>query len=317
MSTNTSTRPVEWSDETLGRAISGAITVYAWGRPVPYRLTPREQELFARAKHEGYVLFSARANLLNAFRQWCQVHQQPVVYAERSGRYATVKMDILGEDEDLLLSERSQEKIRLIEDCVSTSRYAAGLPAMTSPVYSYIPGVPPEHAAVVAQAFVAIYRQNSGVPARVPALPAPGPGNAIVSRMQEARQHHYATTRRARDPLLLRWPEFCRAYGWPAILAHEARAGHARVEVELRGTGSLAAVLRSAITQAGEEAGERFAGGHRRARGGGGSWYHLGEHGLQTIAPLPTEVAVFFAASIARLLTDAGYFEPIDESWHE
>lgn len=88
--------PIEWTEQTLEDAIRGRITVSRWGHPVPYRLNGEERREFEHAKQRHFLIARGqRANLENAYYEWCALGPQPYVVVRPRRDYATVKADLI------------------------------------------------------------------------------------------------------------------------------------------------------------------------------------------------------------------------------
>lgn len=294
---------IQWTNEKLEKAIQGHIIVYMPdGEKVPYLLTERERILFEEGKQRGYILAQRRANLLNAFLQWCDIHHLPHVYIEQQGSYATVEMEVL--DEKCLLNKLSLEKIRTIYD------YAAGPRSHghTDPRYSYLPYVDLKRTEFVAQSFVAIYKQNQGVDVSLPPFPEPHPNNPLIFRLTEAKKQRYITTYTVKDMLGKRWRDFCDAYGWPYLRVHEQRRGYATIEVVLPAGKTFTPEIEQHIRLIGQEIELKR---EREKSKKSEKSYRQHTNSLTTLQTVPTASAMYFIQSIARLLYAAGYFPSI------
>lgn len=305
-------KPIEWSDETLEDAINGTMTVKRLGRPIPYRLTKQGKQTFEQAKEQGYILFPSSQSLRNVFSQWCEIHERPYIYAEKRWKYASVKMDLI-----FCNDRKSYERDALFTEKLLTVISAVGVPDTSLGVggtYNYVDKIPVEHAGYLAQSFLAIYRQLKGENVKAPAFPSADEAISMPARIEEAKAKHLAYCHSKQKWIHWRWQKFCEAYRWPFVEVDEEKRGTARVVVDMPEGVTFLPGMEEAITQLAQEIGLKS---DAQVKMYSEKHFSYGEKGIRMPHPIPTDNALHFAEGIAKILDDAGYFPPVDESWHE
>lgn len=264
----------------------------------------------AQSLQQGYLLFGSDM-ALSALGGWCNREQQPLIYAKRKGKNIHVEMDLIFCQREHRLSEQSLEKVSMLHDAVHQPKSSRG----EGGTYSYINHIALEHVECMAQAYLAIYRQNQGIDTLAPAFPAPDPNNHYQARLAEAKHVHYLQTHRLGDSIFLRWRNFCMAHAWPYIRVHEARKGAATVKVELPTSLSWHPMLDTAISQMALQ--RRWMQGKDWMLSTHSTSHSGFEKELHIIRAMATPIANEFAQQLVNLFVSVGYFPPIDESWHQ
>jgi hypothetical protein len=308
--TLSSRKPIVWNEETLEGAINGSIVVLQGEQEMPYKLTPKEKQAFETGKKQGYVVANtSRYNLPNAFYRWCDLHQEPYIYAQKRGKYMTAKMDLIAfEDKGYHEDSFFREKMLTVVTAVGVwnTDYSAG------GTYSYVT-VLPEHVDYICRSFRAIYLQHKGQSIKAPAFPDGTEHSKLFAQFLSAKAQKYALVVPGQRWLSWRWEEFCKAYHWPCIKVLETKKGSAKVTVDLPEAITFPPSMTPEITRLAQQTGFKVNEGMTRVIDGNFAW---NDSFMLMFRSLPTSACTQFAEGMQKLLENAGYFPTIDESWH-